>query len=251
MDIHTALAFQMASEHLERLLPAPTYSHLQPHFDHARSVLDGFQGAKMRTWPRKIRVVPSTMPISPAVFDSKILEDIQEGVLHEKQLLITYIKRGETKKRTYTVNPLAIVYRDAVAYLVCTFWKYDEIMQLKLHRMVETELQDTPRRKPKDFTLDEYIARGGMGFLVGKKPLKVWLRFEEHAAISLMESPMSDDQKVSKPKDGKVSIRATVADSHQIRAYIRSYGAKVEVMGPKSLREELAREAKALAKLYK
>ena len=251
MDVHTALAFQMASEHLERLLPSPTYGHLRPHFDHARDVLRGLKGAKMRRWPEKIRVLPSTMPIVPTAFDAKILEDIQEAVLHEKQVLVTYCRRGEEHATDYIVNPHGIVYRDAVAYLVCTFWEYENPVQLKLHRMVETEVMDTPSKRSKTFTLESYLQDGGMGFLVGKKPLKLRLAMDEDTAVSLIESPLSDDQKVSRPKDGRVTLRATVPDSHQTRAYLRSYGAAVEVLGPKSLREEFIAEAKALTKLYR
>ena len=251
MDVHTALAFQMASEHLERLLPSPTYGHLQPHFEHARGVLEGLKGAKMRRWPKKIKVVPSTMPIVPTAFDAKILEDIQEAVLHEKQVLVTYCRRGEEHATDYVVNPHGIVYRDAVAYLVCTFWTYDNPMQLKLHRMVETEIMDTPAKRSKTFTFESYLEDGGMGFLVGKKPLKLRLAMDEDAVVSLLESPLAEDQKVSKPKDGRVTLRATVPDSHQTRAYLRSYGATVEVLGPKSLRDEFVSEAKALSKLYR
>ena len=118
---------------------------------------------------------------------------------------------------------------------------------------VDTATNDESTTHPFETGIRRQLAelRQRLGSLdqIREENLAVIVRMDEEAVVSLLESPLAQDQKVSKPKDGRVTLRAIVPDSHQTRAYLRSYGATIEVLGPKSLRDEFVSEAKALAKV--
>jgi predicted DNA-binding transcriptional regulator YafY len=250
MGLHTALAFQLASEYLEHLLPHSTRRYLDPHFRHARSVLDGLQGGELASWPRKVRVIPPGQRLHPPEVDEVILECVQTALLEERRLGIIYHRRGERKRKEYEVNPLGLVYRDVVAYLVCTFWEYDDLMQIVLHRIERAELLDRPRRVPLGFDLDEYISSGALGFLCGNASIHIELLFSNYAASSLAETPLSEDQVLETQADGRVLLQATVADTRQLRTWLHGFGPHVEVLAPAELRHDFVGAARKMARLY-
>jgi predicted DNA-binding transcriptional regulator YafY len=51
-------------------------------------------------------------------------------------------------------------------------------------------------------------------------------------------------------RDGRMQIAATVTDSRQLRWWLLGFGHYVEVIRPKSLRDEFAEHCKKMAKSY-
>jgi predicted DNA-binding transcriptional regulator YafY len=89
-----------------------------------------------------------------------------------------------------------------------------------------------------------------MSFPVGKSiKLKV-LFFEKSDVVRLEEAPISEDQSVRELSNGAYEVTATVADSMQLRWWLKGFGSRVEVLGPKSLRQEFVEMAQELAKNY-
>ena len=62
--------------------------------------------------------------------------------------------------KTYEVNPLGLVVRGNLLYLVCTLWDYQDIRQLALHRVLTANPTDKPVTRPGGFNLDAYIQSG-------------------------------------------------------------------------------------------
>jgi len=250
LDLHASLAFRMASDHLEPLLPAATREHLQPHFDLARERLDQMQASGLRSWPGKVRVIPGGVRREPPIVQPEVIEAVQTGLFEERLLDVKYRRRGETEDRQYEVHPLGLVYRDVVGYLVCTLWDYDDAMQLALHRFQEVIVTETPAPIPKDFSLDGYVRSEAFGYLLGDRDLKLRAIFDPAVAPSLTEVPVSKDQKVTEQKDGRLLLVASVRDTTALRAWLLGHGSLVEVLKPKSLRDEIRAEVKKLSSCY-
>ena len=116
--------------------------------------------------------------------------------------------------------------------------------------MDSAELLDTPVQPPQGFALKDYVAQGAFAYPVGSD-IKLVARFEKDAAFHLTETPLSADQKMQDDGDDHVRITATVQDTQQLRWWLLSFGAKVEVQAPKALRVEFAKTAAKLAKHYR
>lgn len=250
LDLHASLAFRMASDHLEPLLPAPTRQHLQPHFDLARERLDQMQDSGLRSWPDKVQVIPGGIRREPPTVRPEVLEAVQTGLFEERLLDVRYRRRGENKDRQYEVHPLGLVYRDIVGYLVCTLWDYDDVKQMALHRFRKVSVTDRPFRFPKGFSLDTYVQSEAFGFLHGDRYLKLKAVFDPAVAPSLTEAPVSKDQKVTERKDGLLLLAASVRDTTALRAWLLGHGSLVEVLAPKVLKDEIRAEVKEMASRY-
>ncbi len=250
MDLHTALAFRLAEDHLAHLMPGATMSYLSPHFRHARTVLAEAGGEGVPRWLDKVRVVPAGMPMAPPKIDQEVLEAVHTGLLHGRQLNLRYRPRNADEDKEYVANPHGLVYRDSVAYLVCSLWQYDDVLQLALHRVSHAAVSDLPRHVPEGLSLDAYIAAGEFGFRLGDQPVPLVVRMHPCVSVRLYETPLAEDQVLTTGDDGWVHLRATVADTAQLRVWLRGHGELCEVLEPASLRDELAVNARALARMY-
>lgn len=250
MDLHTALAFRMAGEHLAWLLPEATRARLQPHIDRAAKVLQELPDNGLGAWPGKVRVLPAGPALLPPAIDRELLERVQAGVLHEKRLHIEYCPRGAAQPRTYHVHPHALVWRGAVGHLVCSFGDHEDIAYLPLHRLQAVQVEEAAKRTPVGLNLDAEIRAGLMEFVLSPHPVRLVVAMPEFAAIKLRETPLSADQTVADRPDGRVQIAATVPDTVQLRTLLLGFGKNLEVLEPAALREEIAEHAAAMARLY-
>ena len=65
------------------------------------------------------------------------------------------------------------------------------------------------------------------------------------------ETPISLDQKATVLDDKRVRIEATVPNTEELRAWLRSYGDLVEVVEPEELRQEMVETVGRLLKRYR
>jgi len=102
MDSHTALAFWLASQHLEPLLPKTTVRQLQPHFKTAAHVLDSISTDKgAPAWRNKVRVLHRGPKLKTPAIASDVQSQIYDALLRNRCLTITYSPRWQEGKKEY------------------------------------------------------------------------------------------------------------------------------------------------------
>ncbi len=251
MDPSTALAFQLAAVYVTPLLPPTTLRHLNPYFQRARDVLASTRGGNISIWPDKVcAIVRGPVLQAPTIVPS-VQEAVYQALLIDRQLLVAYRRKAADRPKTYPVNPLGLVFRDGVVYLVCTVKRYADIRHLALHRMTSAMLLDEPVRRPEGFSLSRYVKdEQFFSYPVQGRSIRAELLFEREAAMHLAERPLSRDQRLIPQKDGRVLLRATVRDTLELRWWVQGFGDQVEVIAPASWRAEFAAMAHRLGNLY-
>jgi predicted DNA-binding transcriptional regulator YafY len=249
MDPHAALTFNLVEQYMKQLLPPATLSHLAPWFKTARGISQS-ETSIVSKWQDKIRVIPHTLNMIPVQIDEKIQADIYDGLLHGKQMEITYkaINRSHEAK-TYTVHPLGIVAMEQVIYLVCTIKEYSDPRFLAMHRIDNAVLLEQAVIIPEGYVIDKFIARE-FGIRLGPKPLKLVLRVRGLLGKYLAETPLAQGQQVSDLDDGWTRVEVTVPDTVQLRTWIMSLGKNAVVDRPAALRKEIGTEARQLMAHY-
>ena len=250
MDLTAALTFRMAEDHLSRLLPKTCLSSLAPHFKRARQLLVHNDIEALNDWPRKVKVVPRTQPLLPPVIDPQVVDSVYRALFENLRFQVHYQRLGEEGK-VLELNPLGIVFNDPAVYLVATCWDYTDLRLFALHRMRDAKLLETPCTCPQEFDLQRYIDSGAFGFARQcGKTLRLKVLFEDWAAMYLRETPLAENQKMTNRKDKRVLVEAEVADTEQLRWWLLGFGAAVEVVGPKRLREEFGEISRKMAARY-
>lgn len=248
MDTETALTFNLAQMFLSHALPPAMQERLQPHFAQAAHVL---KPSPLRRWSEHVRIIPRGQPLKAPSIQSSVVQAVYEALLEKRRLQIQYRSRQDTNgsAKSAEINPLGLVFRDNVVYLICSFWDYPDQRVLALHRVDSAEVIDTPANQPPDFDLDDYIREGGFDIPVGPS-MKLVAHFTDGAAFHLHEGGLNDDQTLTPLANGWTRVEATVTDTSQLRWWLLGFGHRVEVIAPKHLRDELATTATDMAKLY-
>lgn len=251
MDTHTALVFKMIKLHLKKMLPVSCLKLLRPYFSRAEAILNN-ETTGIVKWPKKIASISRYLTLEPPEIETAVLEAVYEGLLHEKQLEISYTRRGDREPKDALIHPLGLVHVDNVAYLVCTFWDYSDLMQLALHRICSAKPLVEEAEMPSDFSLEEYINQGNFGFPESEDFIQLKCLFDKHVALHLEESPLAPDQILVEAGDNKdcLLLSATIKNTAQLRWWLLGFGELVTVLEPKSLREEIKETLVGALKRY-
>jgi len=127
---------------------------------------------------------------------------------------------------------------------------HTDIRHLAAQRINKISLVDQPRVQSDNFSLDDYIARGGFGLRQSGLDLKLKFRLKTVWARHLEETLMTVDQKLTQLDDGWTMVEATVADTSQIRWWLRGFGSDLIVDAPDSLLEEFQQDSEQIRKNY-
>ena len=249
MEPPTALTFHIAEKFLSNQLPVVTLGYLKPHFRRAEEVLNATTANGYHTWADKIRVLPRGQPLLPARVKENVQTIVYKALFEERRLIVHYLPRSQ-EENEYEVNPLGLVFRQGVTYLLATLWDYDEAIQLALHRIQAATLMDKAVTIPEGFDIDAYIDQGEFEYPVSSRPMRLRLLFEKDAAFHLGETPLSQDQVIKTRPDGKVEVRATVKNTRELRWWLLGFGSNVEILGPVSLRKEFKETAREIYHQY-
>ena len=253
ISVSEALAMRLVEMHLIQLLPSNMLDSLQGVFSLARSKLDELKNHNnhlSKGWLDKIRVVQPTQSLLPPQINLDIQSDIYRAVLENRQILTIYKPVGIEESKEYVLHPLGIIMRGSVIYLVASAWDYSAVRLYALHRFNQITLLDKAVQVPDGFNIDKAIAEGFADFVTQDGAIQLEILCDQCVADYLAETPLSNDQIVKLEADGWLRLTATVNDTWQLRWWLLSQGAGLEVCLPLSLRAEIKAALIEASKLY-
>ena len=224
MSYNDALLIHLAEKQLKYLLPPALTTSMNPFFKQAQEKLLGSDNSKASKWLEKVDFVSPSQPLHAPEIRPGIFETVSRCLFNDQKLDIHYRNRHD-KKRSFTVNPIALVQCGAVLYLVVTFDGADELAQLALHRIINAKSSNFQSTRPKNFQLKQYIDDAKFGFGEGER-VRLTFDIVRGAGFHLTESRLSEDQTVEE-FDDEYRISATVVDSLQLRSWLLSFGDEI------------------------
>jgi len=251
MDGPTALTVRMIEQFIPTLLPPAIRDLLAPQFARAKAVLDSNPNNPFGRWADCVRVVPREMPLLPPKFNNDAVRVVYDALLAGKRFTAEYRSRAaDTDEiKSYEVNPLGLVARGNLLYLVCTLWDYRDIRQLALHRVESATPTEKPVTKPDGFDLDRYIEQGEFQYPVGPM-IQLKAKFNRAAAVHLVETTLNEDQTIENFDADHVIVTAAVRDTAQLDWWLSGFGPMVEILEPGELRRRMGEAAHSLKQIY-
>lgn len=249
MSLSQAVAFSMVRDNLVQLLPPTILDELFPWFDLANRQLK--DSKVVHTWLNRVRILPATQPLIAPHINIDAKDAIYQALFKNQQLQATYKARGREEAKNYILNPIALIQRGGIIYLLAS--RHDkpthDIRQFVLHRFESAKVLDIPAKLPKNFNLDNYINTGAMGFefplfdtLKPKDKItstqypsqNIHLVFTHLAGTSLLESQLSEDQQTWEDDLG-LHVKATVKLTSQLVWWLRGFGKSLLKVEPEIL----------------
>jgi predicted DNA-binding transcriptional regulator YafY len=123
------------------------------------------------------------------------------------------------------------------------------VRTFKLQRILELSLT-TETFEPPDPAVVQVGLDRAWGVIADQEEVEVELRFDPEIAALVTETAWHPTQKVVHNDDGSVIWRARVPGTLEIRRWILQWGAGVEVLAPRELRDEVAATYRVAAARY-
>ncbi|WP_218573451.1 helix-turn-helix transcriptional regulator [Rheinheimera lutimaris] len=249
ISLAEALSLTLVEAQMRQLLPAPLLSSLNARFSQAHNTLQSLQaGNASARWPDKVASVSADMHLLAPKIDSDILQQVQQALLDDKQLEVSYHALHQSAVKAYRLNPLALVQRGQISYLIASAEPYTDPLRFAVHRFVQVEVTDSAAVTPPGFNLQRYLASGAMEFSEGDT-IKLEFIAKQVLANLLQETPLSADMACDKLDNGDYHISATVHKGWQLNLWLMSQSSYLTVLAPQDIRESIKlRLAEALAK---
>ncbi|MFL5778890.1 MAG: helix-turn-helix transcriptional regulator [Chloroflexota bacterium] len=148
--------------------------------------------------------------------------------------------------RPYLIEPSLATH---ALYLIGFDETRSGIRTFKIERIQDAAL--TPRTfEPPESGAMEGIFRQAWDIIADQPRVTVELRFAPSVAARVQEATWHPTQRVASEGDGSLQWRATVAGTIEIRLWILSWGADVEVIAPAELRQDVAATLRRAAARY-
>ena len=248
MTEHTAFALRLANEYLRPLMPPATLRLLDGYFQHANRLL---KGSALGRWANRARIVSR----GPALMPPPVREDVQrvayDALLNNRLLEINYRSRSQGRSQKVTLNPLGLVFRETVAYLVATAWDYPDVRHYALHRISKARQLNQPASTLPGFRLAGHIQDElRFSYPLASEKMELRVAVTQEVATHLAERRLSVDQRITTEAGGRVLVEATIADTAELRWWLLGFGSSVEVLAPASLREDFATQARTMQAIY-
>lgn len=245
-----ALTLSVMNKHAQNLLPKNVLSYLAPYFRQAEKELAELSDNSLSTWQDKIHVVHDTLSFQPPVCDDHIQNQLYLAVIQSKQIKASYQARGK-EEREYQLNPLSLVFRGQLTYILCTSSGHDTVLQFLVNRFRSVEITDQSLHE-NSLTVDiqAYLDQGAFGMLKSNDKIELVARVQKLKGWHLHETPLSKDQQIIEDQDDSFLLKATVADSHHLLWWVMSLGDRIEILEPLYLRVDVINNAKNIIKQY-
>ena len=247
LTLTDALSLKIVEGVVKPLIPRILHETLEARFKEANTKLKEISHKRHDShWVDKVRHVSPTLSLLPPTINERVLDVIQNALLKNRQLEVRYRSMGSDCAKPRLLNPLALVQRGAVTYLVATAKGSGDVRIYAAHRIEQATLKKEPVVIPQGFSIDEYIRGGALHFGSGKS-IRLQAYIDDWLYRILSETPLSDDQKI-KTDDDVYYLTATVEDTWQLFWWLLSLGDGIEVIKPKQLKDRVVAElSRALA----
>jgi predicted DNA-binding transcriptional regulator YafY len=223
LDDRSALAWVLAGQYLDGLLPHDIKQALQPRFDAAKKVLAQTPFARTRRWAERVIAKPRGFQLMPPKIEPGVPDAVQQALLDRKRLHIHYLRPSDDEPSEAEISVLGLVVRGSVTYIVAVFWEYHDPRLLVMHRIKAAQVAETPAREPRDFSFEAYVNSGEMDWPVGPT-IKLKLDIRPDLVRVLEETPLSKGQTIAPIRRGRARLTANVQDSMELRAWVASLG---------------------------
>jgi predicted DNA-binding transcriptional regulator YafY len=246
MSADTALAIRLSEGVLGRILPQQVLSGFDAVMQQARYTLevqDKLGGRKV--WANSVRMVPKGFAVKPPDIAPDIMSSVYEAISRQRQLSI--VKNDKQS----VINPLGIVMRGLVVYLVCSYEKYGDIRLTALHRLSKADVLTSKRVIPEGFDLDEVLKDGLMHWRLDPGKNKQFeIRVDQDIARYLNENRIHDDQTIKQTKSNDYLVCFTTEDTLELRQWLLGFGSSITVVRPVAVKKWITDTASSLVKHY-
>ena len=176
---------------------------------------------------------------------------LYKSITNKTTLNIEYKSFKDNETRQLTIHPYYLKQFNKRWFLFGLNGKDILIYNLPLDRIKSISQSSVKYIENKTLDFKEYFEDiVGVSFTPNEKPIKIRLRINKDVAPYILTKPLHGSQKRTESKEDGTIIEIEVIPNIELRQLILSYGDGIEVISPKSFREQLKKEIDNMNRKY-
>ncbi|MBA3946422.1 MAG: transcriptional regulator [Herpetosiphonaceae bacterium] len=181
----------------------------------------------------------------------QILETLTRAWADRRLVRISYwaTDRPEAQERVIAPYFLEVSRSEPASYVLAHDRLRNALRTFKVERIQSATLLDEEYTIPDDF--DPYAWLDASWGIMAEDPVEVRLRFTPAVARRVRESVWHHSQQLTNLPDGGCILTVSVGGTREIKSWVMSWGADVDVLAPLELRAEIANDVARLAVQYR
>ncbi len=207
-----------------------------PQFEWINEIFPKFQSAFQNQEPKEI----ISFDQNEYLVGLNNLPTLYKSITNKSALIIEYQSFKDTKPKLLTIHPYYLKQFNKRWFLFGLNDKDKLIYNLPLDRI--KSITQSSKKYIENTTLDfkEYFEDiVGVSFTPGEKPIKIKLRINNEVTPYVMTKPLHGSQKKTESIADGTIIEIEVIPNIELRQLILSYGNGIEIISPKSFRDQM------------
>lgn len=177
------------------------------------------------------------------------LRKISDALLSRKRLYVIYHGRERDKNTDREISPQRLVYYRSNWYLDAWCHQKNELRMFSIDRLHPAQVLEEEALDVNETALNEHYATA-YGIFAGTPTKMAKLRFSAEAAKWVADEQWHPQEESRVMKDGRYELKVPYRDTRELMMDILKYGAEVEVVSPKSLRDAVVQKVKEMVEMY-
>ena len=173
---------------------------------------------------------------------------VQLALLNQNILKLEYKPRKGNRAFLFEVHPYSLLFYKGEFYILC-FVPGKGMRHFALEGIKKAERMKERFEIPEDFSISEFL-KVPFG-MFHEKPISVKVIFDKELSDYIQSRTWHPSQKIKELKDGRILLTMTASGNEEIKAWILGFGARAEVVSPKSLRKEIEDDIQKTLALYR
>lgn len=178
-----------------------------------------------------------------------VWESISEALIRKRKVEIIHKKAGADEGIKRIAEPYHIVNYSGEWYLIARCNIRDSVVRFAMSRIESARILNKNYTIPEDFSLDEFLGPS-FGIMTDDSEYNVQIKFAAIHAPYISEREWLQGQKISSYNDGSVMISFTTNSLFEVKKWVLSWGAGVEVLNPAELIDLIKDDVAGMAGIY-
>jgi len=182
--------------------------------------------------------------------NEKVFQRILEALIRSKPIKIGYYSPHNNEFTKREILPLHLLHYMGTWHIIAHYTLKNELRDFVLSRIKSIELaSNTITARVTAAVVKEYIRRN-FGIMNSDNTNKVCLRFSPEISPWVAEQVWHPRQQTRWENNETLCLTFPVADFREVKREILKYGAQVQVLWPKELREDVKKEIERMKLFY-
>jgi len=249
-------SFLISERVLENYKGTPIYDTLKDSFAKIEQVLDdsiadekSYNVDNMKKNIIKLKSNFTFLNNSFPKIDTTVWLDLLESIKNQKKIQITYKKIGKNEFDT-VIRPYHIVSYKRKFYVIGDCEQNGERRTYSLSRIKSTRIQTDGFPIPDNLDVEAEIKKN-YGIFTSNKKLEVLAVLHPPISGYFLEEEWKDVDILEQYHDNSIKVKIKTSEFFEVKNLLFSYGKYAEVLEPKSLREEIAKDHLEAVNTYK